>query len=115
MINRTKKWGLMEAERADTIAEWENLKMMISSVSAEEATKIVKFAADSLKWLKIEESRFYSAPAENISASAGAWCFRSITARTPISEGVTPWMRPACPRVAGRICWRRIWASFLSP
>jgi hypothetical protein len=47
---------LMEAERADTIAEWENLKMMISSVSAEEAAKIVKFAADSLKWLKIEES-----------------------------------------------------------
>jgi hypothetical protein len=46
---------LMEAERADTIAEWENLKMMISSVSAEEATKIVKFAADSLKWLKVEE------------------------------------------------------------
>jgi hypothetical protein len=47
--------ALMEAERADTIDEWENLKMMISSVSAEEATKIVKFAADSLKWLKVEE------------------------------------------------------------
>ena len=46
---------LMEEERADMIAEWENLKMMVSSISAEEAVKLVKFAADSLEWLKTGE------------------------------------------------------------
>jgi hypothetical protein len=83
------------------------------AATADSCFRATDFAGESREYLQGYDS--HSVAKSSTLAAVSRSSFSSQMTSIATSAGVMPGMRPACPRVAGRISVKRICASFFSP